>query len=97
MFLVLKGTLAVVFFNSTGEMQDVVILDNKKTTGVDIKPGVWHSIVALEPSTVIFEVKTGPYVQATDKDFASWAPAENTPEALAYLSKMQKHIQERTR
>lgn len=94
-FLVLKGRLAVVFFEDTGAMQEVIVL-SETVKGIDIRPGVWHSIVALEPSTVIFEVKTGPYIQATDKDFASWAPAENTPGALAYLSKMQKHIQERT-
>lgn len=95
-FFVFQGSLAVIFFNDTGDLKDVVIL-NEQVKGIDIKPGVWHSIVALESGTVIFEVKTGPYIQATDKDFAPWAPQENIPEARVYLEKMKKYIQEKQR
>ena len=53
--------------------------------GMDLPPGVWHSLVALE-ETVIYEVKghpAGGYVEARDKDFAAWSPAEGSPEAEA--------------
>lgn len=93
-FLVLRGKLAVLIFDEQGKPLDILRLD-ERVKGIDIKPGVWHSIVALEPGTVIFEVKTGPYIQATDKDFATWAPAENTAEAPVYLAKMQQYIQEK--
>jgi cupin fold WbuC family metalloprotein len=52
---------------------------------VDIEPGVIHTFVALREDTVIYEVKSGPYAAATDKDFAAWAPAEGAPGVAAYL------------
>jgi RimJ/RimL family protein N-acetyltransferase len=45
---------------------------------------VYHGLVALEPDTVLYEVKTGPYAALTDKAFASFAPSEGTPEAETY-------------
>ncbi len=30
--------------------------------GVDIPKNVWHNVVALEPNSVIFECKEGPFV-----------------------------------
>lgn len=54
--------------------------------GVDLPPGVWHTIVARTERVVCFEVKPGPWRPATDKDFAAWAPAENDPSAAAYAA-----------
>jgi cupin fold WbuC family metalloprotein len=31
--------------------------------GVNIPKGVWHTIEALEPDSVIFECKQGPFVE----------------------------------
>jgi hypothetical protein len=46
---------------------------------------VWHTFIALEPGTVLFEVKPGPFDDRTDKEFAPWAPTENAQEAPEYL------------
>ena len=43
----------------------------------------------LEPDTVVFEVKPGPYQPTSDKDFAPWAPAEGGPDAPAYLADLE--------
>lgn len=51
---------------------------------IDIVPSVWHTLIALEPDTVILEIKRGPY-DDTDKVFADWAPPENTPGAADLL------------
>ena len=53
--------------------------------GVDIQPGVWHTMAVLTEHVVCFEVKPGPYSAATDKDFAPWAPREGDQRATAYL------------
>jgi hypothetical protein len=50
---------------------------------------VYHSFIVLEPDTVIYEVKSGPYVTSTDKSFAPWAPAEGTPEAQVYMEQLR--------
>ena len=58
--------------------------------GIDTEPGVFHTFLAAEPDTIVFEVKPGPYLRATDKDFAAWAPAENDPEATVYLRQLER-------
>jgi cupin fold WbuC family metalloprotein len=58
--------------------------------GVDIDPGIWHTLLPVTDVAVIFEVKPGPYTPADDKEFASWAPPENHPDAKAYLDSLYK-------
>jgi hypothetical protein len=66
------------------------VLDTARDVyGCDIRPGVWHTIFALVPDTVVFEVKPGPYSPANDKDFAPWAPREYSPEAAPYLATIE--------
>ena len=85
-FLILKGKLAVVIYDSLGEIEDCIMLDREKGNfGVEVPPCTWHSIIAFESGTVVYEVKHGPYDPANDKVFASWAPAENHPQANEYL------------
>ncbi|MBU3916841.1 WbuC family cupin fold metalloprotein [bacterium] len=92
-FLVLKGKGAVVLFDSVGTVEDVFYLDiSKGEWGVDIPGGVYHTIVSLEENSVFYEIKSGPYNPDTDKEFASWAPDENTQEAKEYLEFMTQYI-----
>ena len=53
--------------------------------GIDIAPGVWHTIAVLTPHAVCYEVKPGPYSAANDKDFAPWAPREGDRGVEEYL------------
>jgi hypothetical protein len=48
---------------------------------VELATGSYHTLVALEPNTVMFELKQGPYQPASDKDFMAGFPLEGTPEA----------------
>ena len=54
--------------------------------GIDIAPGVWHTILPRTSRVVCFEVKPGPWKPATDKEFAVWVPPENDPAAEAYAN-----------
>ncbi len=95
-FIVLKGKMAVLFFNETGEVTEVVPLDPEQGSyGVDIPPGVWHSLVCIESGSVAYEVKDGPYVQLVDKNFASWAPEEGSSEVGEYLNKLLMEVTRR--
>lgn len=88
-FLVLKGSLVVVFFDELGTPQEFVLLDPKHGNfAVEIPEGTWHSIFALEPGSVAYEVKDGPYLPESDKNFAGWAPKETDPECQNYLEKL---------
>lgn len=88
-FVILRGKTAVLIFNDAGTLENCIVLSPSGTCAVDIPPGYWHSLVALESGTVVMEAKDGPYVASTDKDFAGWAPRENSREAAAWLEEMK--------
>lgn len=54
--------------------------------GIDVPPGVWHTVAAITAHAVCFEVKPGPWEPATDKEFAPWAPREGSAEGESYLA-----------
>jgi cupin fold WbuC family metalloprotein len=88
-WIVLRGRLLFVSFLDDGAIDQAMVLGaGSEQFGVDLVAGRYHTIAALERDTVIYEVKSGPYTRATDKEFAPWAPAEESPEAGAYLRKL---------
>lgn len=101
-FLVLKGHAAVFLFDSSGAVSSAHLLgpgtfqgtlpskvrDRTPALGIDLAPGLWHTIAALTPVAVCYEVKPGPWDPATDKEFAPWAPEEGSPAAAAYLAEL---------
>lgn len=87
--IVLGGSIMYVEFDNTGEIENYFQLSSHSVNiGIDIEPGVFHTFFALVEDTILFEVKPGPYYQASDKDFASWAPAEGTESAIDYLKNL---------
>lgn len=86
-FLVLRGEIAFFVFDDTGSVTSAEILGRNKI-GIDIGPGIWHTLAVLTPEAVCYEVKPGPYSAANDKDFALWAPREGDPRALGYLERL---------
>lgn len=75
-YLVLRGSLLAVLFDEEGHVTRKVNLNPLKGNyGIEIPPRVWHSIVVLEPNTVIYEIKQGPFSPLTPDNLASWAPA----------------------
>jgi cupin fold WbuC family metalloprotein len=83
--VLLRGALRFVAFDDAGEIRRAVDLRGDADLGVDIEPGVYHTMFALAGDSVVFEVKTGPYDPDTDKTFATWAPPEEGAGADAYL------------
>ena len=51
------------------------------THGIEVTEDQFHTLVALEADSVIFELKQGPYQPAQDKDFLDGFPKEGTTEA----------------
>ena len=69
-------------FDDNGAVTErVEIRENGLCRGCEIEKGAWHTVGALEPNTVVFEVKPGPYDPSADKHFAPWAPEENAKSA----------------
>jgi len=68
-FIILRGTLRVLFYNREREILDMMVLNPLTGKyGVDIPAGQWHTLEVLESGTVIFEVKDGPYMPIGDED-----------------------------
>jgi cupin fold WbuC family metalloprotein len=80
---VLQGRIGFLIFNEQGSVQQTALLQAGPLGMIDIEPNLWHGFVALEPDTVILEVKRGPYDGAGDKVFAPWAPREADAECGA--------------
>ena len=90
-FIVLKGKLGVVIFDDAGNVvQGIVLSPFPGNCGVEIPAGIWHMAVALDPVTVAYEIKDGPYEQPLDKNFAPWAPKEGEPGCSTYLNDVLK-------
>lgn len=91
--LVVCGRLGLVTFTDDGQPESAVLLAaGSSSIGVDIVHGTWHSVFALDPGTVFFEAKAGPYRPLTDAECAPWAPKEGETEAVDYLKGLLRLI-----
>ena len=63
-FVILRGRVRVSTYNDEGNVVESCVLRQEEGRyGVDIPKGVWHTIEAMEPDSVIFECKEGPFVE----------------------------------
>ena len=63
-FVILRGKVRVTTHSDDGSIiEDVVLCAVEGRYGVNIPKGVWHTIEAMEPDSVIFECKEGPFVE----------------------------------
>jgi len=85
--IVLRGTLGVVYFDAAGQVAGSAVLKpGGEAVGVNIPHGTFHSVLGLEPGTVFFEAKSGPYVALAEGEKAPWAPAEGGEGAEVYYA-----------
>ena len=88
-FILLCGSLVVVFFDDSGIPTDFVLLDREEGSyAVEIPVRTWHSVFTLVSGTVVYEVKDGPYLPMKDKNFAIWAPNEGDSGCAEYLKNL---------
>ncbi len=83
--IVLRGRLGLVIFDEAGGvLRTAVLAAGADSFGVDIPHGSWHTVLALDPGTVFFEAKAGPFRALTAAERASWAPPEGDAAATPY-------------
>lgn len=62
-FVILRGKVRSTTYNDDGSViESVVLCAEDGIYGVDIPRNVWHRLESLEPNSVIFECKEGPFV-----------------------------------
>ena len=83
-FVVLQGAIGLLLLDDQGTVLQAERLEaGGDVPGIELQEGHFHTLVALTPAAVMFEIKQGPYVPTADKDFLAQFPAEGTPEAQA--------------
>jgi cupin fold WbuC family metalloprotein len=92
-FIILAGKVAALQYSDAGKVEDFAILSAASgVLGVEFAPRQWHSLIALEPGSVVYEVKDGPWDPADDKHFASWAPREGEEECRGFNARVLSEI-----
>ncbi len=67
-YILVRGKIEVIFYDDDKNIVDRFIMCPKEGTfGVHIPKGTWHTIDVVE-SSVIFEVKEGPYQPISEND-----------------------------
>lgn len=91
MLLAIQGRFALFLFDDAGgvvrreRFAAGRMGDELEAIGVEVMPEEWHTVIALEPASVLFEVKAGPFSPSAAKEFALWAPEEGVAEGKEYL------------
>lgn len=68
-FMLVRGKMRVVFYDDEKHIiEDTILSTDNGNYGVHIPIGIWHWVEILEPNTVTFEVKDGPYHPLADND-----------------------------
>jgi cupin fold WbuC family metalloprotein len=84
--MILRGSLALTIFDDKGKvLERTVLKTGGPVTVLEFPMNAWHAPVSLEPGTVVFEVKRGPYKPISEVNLAEWAPSEGKPEASRFL------------
>jgi cupin fold WbuC family metalloprotein len=92
-FILISGRLGIILFSDTGEVTETVILSHQAgILAADIPNGVFHTAVSLEPGTVFFEAKSGPYLPLSPAETAGWAPVEGDDGAAQYLEQLRQRL-----
>jgi cupin fold WbuC family metalloprotein len=91
-FVWIRGRMGVVEFDVTGRITDTAILGAAESVSVTIPSGTFHAIFAIEPGSVFFESKAGPYKPLSETEKAGWAPPEGGPESAAFLAGLKSMV-----
>lgn len=68
-FMLVRGKMRVVLYDDHKIIiEDTTLSIENGNYGVHIPVGVWHWVEILEPNTITFEVKDGPYVPLREED-----------------------------
>jgi cupin fold WbuC family metalloprotein len=85
-----KGRAAIIFFDDSGGVAEILHLKKEGVDSVRVPAFTWHTYVMLTDEVVTYETMMGKYDPMTWKRLAAWSPEENTANSLTYLNSLQK-------
>jgi len=89
---IVKGKVAVIFFDDIGIPTRTTILDINYEDQIEVPAYTWHTYIILTESAVTYETMMGIYDSETWKKFADWAPKEGGLESTKYLEFLRKNL-----
>ncbi len=92
---VMSGIMAVFLFTDQGDIGRLAFLEKGVVEMIEIPAFTWHTYVMMSHSAVSYETMMGQYEPRSWKEFARWAPAENTPESVEYLASLKSEAASR--
>ncbi|MGS0621384.1 WbuC family cupin fold metalloprotein [Ralstonia sp. VS2407] len=97
LLVAVRGLMALVTFSDNGEIASTIRLATERfgadtCNAAEVPSCVWHTVIALEPGSVLLEIKAGPFDPRQPKDLAPWAPQEGGADALQYLASMEEKL-----
>ena len=88
--LAVRGAFDVLVFDEQGTVtRRFTVGPGEATLGFETPPMTFHTLIAKSPGSILFEAKRGPYNPQTAAEFAPWAPAEGSVDALVFFSRLQ--------
>jgi cupin fold WbuC family metalloprotein len=85
-FVLLRGKVLAVTFNEDGTIRDHFVMS--RTTGnlgVEFEEDIYHMLTSLEPDSVVYEIKEGPFIPHTEDTSAPWSPQEGSEGVRSFL------------
>lgn len=83
-FVALEGEGKIILFDDEGNKVKTIILKASEKTMVWIPAGVCHTVLATTDYFIVYENKTGPWVEGADKQFHPKFPEEGSGEIMDY-------------
>ena len=67
MIIVLRGSVKALLYDDDKNVIDECVLNPATGVyGVQLPARVWHTVECLEPDTILFEIKEGPFISHED-------------------------------
>ena len=93
LFTIYQEELVIITYKENGDLLSKYHLTPKTLRTIELRPRIYHSLIAIKPDTVVFEMKDGPWESVEkDKTFAPWMPSEDSPEAEEYFNTLKERL-----
>ena len=67
--VMLRGSIKEMFYDDKGNLTESIVLKaGTEPSAMNIPKGVWHNLECLEPGTILFEAKDGPFEPRREED-----------------------------
>lgn len=96
--LILEGNASYIYYDNNGNISDVINVGDYgsgREFYISVRNDIFHSLLIRSEQLVFLEITKGPFFRH-DTEFAVWSPdSSNYEEALSYMNKLEKSINER--